>query len=158
MTGYLLHLPHFVAHRVGHWCPNQLKGGFQRPMKEQRKAKEKGNSRMCRSFWPRTASPAPLLEESLEVLTRCSHQRFTIHAARGVGGESASCHATLCPQQTAARPTRYACAWLSGRLVSGGSPSRVQDSWHGKTEMMQCRNRCGNRLPIRTRSASTGGL
>src|SRR5262249_24163264 len=102
-------------------------------MKEQREAKEKRKSRMCRSFWPRTASPAPLLEESLEVLSRCSHQRFTIHAEDA--SEAKASHATLCPRQITVRPTRCACARLSGRLVSGGSPSHVQESCHGKTDV-----------------------
>jgi len=48
-------------------------------MKEQREAKKKGKSRLCRSFGPWAASPAPFLEQSLQVLPSRSHQCFTIH-------------------------------------------------------------------------------
>jgi hypothetical protein len=35
---------------------------------------------MCRSFRPRVVTPTPFLEQSLEILSCCSQQRFTIHA------------------------------------------------------------------------------
>src|SRR5258708_9512018 len=60
--------------------PDQLKGGFERPIKKQREAKKKGKCRICRSLGPRAASPTALFEQPLEILPSGPHQRLTIHA------------------------------------------------------------------------------
>src|SRR5258708_37144183 len=60
--------------------PDQLKGGFERPIKKQREAKKKGKCRICRSLGPRAASPSPFFEQPLEILPSGPHQRLTIHA------------------------------------------------------------------------------
>src|SRR5258708_3144796 len=46
----------------------------------QKEAKKQGTCRICCSFRPWTASPAPFLEQSLEILSCCSHQRLTVDA------------------------------------------------------------------------------
>src|SRR5258708_8141102 len=60
--------------------PDQLKGGFERPIKKQREAKKKGTCRICRSLGPRAASPSPFFEQPLEILPSGPHQRLTIHS------------------------------------------------------------------------------
>jgi len=60
-------------------APDQLKGGFERPIKKQREAKKKGKCCICRSFWPWAASPTSFLQEPLEILPGCSHERLTVH-------------------------------------------------------------------------------
>jgi len=77
----------------------------------------------------RTPTPAALLQEAFEILSRGKHQGFAVDAARAVVSENAASHATACPPQTAVRSTLSASFVPYGRQGSARMLSRDPDSW-----------------------------